>query len=342
MLSQQLANPMFDDPKDLVSWMGAVQAQERVMSKWAIGLRMKNPSLQKVEKALETGELVRTHVLRPTWHITAAEDIRWMLQLSEKNVKQAILNWGKSVGIDEQMSKKFNKEIVKILKDGNHLTKPEIEDEVVRQGFITNKRPVNTLLSLAEVAGLICNGVERDKKHTYALMDERIPAGKDYHKDEALATLAQKYFRSHSPASLQDFVWWSGLTTKDAKNAIKLVENELIYNKFTDPNLILHEMWLERLPHTDIIFHLLPPFDEYLISYKDRCHVLLIEDYPKAFNNYGTFYPVVLCGGDILGNWEKISKNGQISFKISYFDELIIVPTKIIKNAEERYRNFIL
>ena len=80
--SQQLARPEFKDPKDLVSWMGAVQAQEYRMVKWALGIRLKSATLQTINDAYQRGNILRTHVMRPTWHLVAAEDIRWMLKLS--------------------------------------------------------------------------------------------------------------------------------------------------------------------------------------------------------------------------------------------------------------------
>ncbi len=206
MFSQQLVNPMFDNPKDLVSWMGAIQAQDCVMSKWAVGIRLKSPSLQQVEKLLESGEIVRTHVLRPTWHMVAAEDIRWMLKLNGKRLKSTCLSWGKSFGVDEKILSESSKRLEKMLENGRHLAKQEIGDELLLSETITDKNLLSCLLSLAEIDGLVCNGVERNKKHTYALMDERVPPAKDLHKDEMLAMLAQRYFRSHSPASILDFV----------------------------------------------------------------------------------------------------------------------------------------
>lgn len=84
--SQQLINPVFNNPKDLVSWMGGIQAQDYTMSKWAIGIRLKAGNLQTVNEALAKGDILRIHVMRPTWHYVAAEDIRWMLKLSSRRI----------------------------------------------------------------------------------------------------------------------------------------------------------------------------------------------------------------------------------------------------------------
>ena len=339
MFSQQLINPMFDTPKDLVSWMGAIQAQDCVMSKWAVGIRLKSPSLQQVEKALESGEIIRTHILRPTWHMIAAEDIRWMLKLTGKRIRSTCLSWGKQVGIDEKMLLKSSSRLGKILENGRHLSKQEIGAELLLSETISDKNVLNCLLSLAEVDGLICNGTEKNKKHTYALMDERVPQGKDLHQDEMLAMLAQRYFRSHSPASLQDFVWWSGVSVTEAKHAIKLIEKELITDRFESEKLYLHTQWTGLL-HADNIFHLLPPYDEYLISYKERTHVLPKEYYRKAFNPYGIFYPVTLYNGRIVGNWKKATRKNQLLIETTLFDGQVKANKKLITQAEERYKYF--
>ena len=93
--SQQLEQPRFESPKELVSWMGAIQAQEYEMAKWAIGIRLRSSSLETVNEALYKGDILRTHVMRPTWHFVAAEDIRWMLMLSSERIKAAVMSYAK-------------------------------------------------------------------------------------------------------------------------------------------------------------------------------------------------------------------------------------------------------
>ncbi len=96
----QLAEPEFENPADLVAWMGAIQAQEYTMSKWAIGIRLRSGTVQKIDDALAKGEIVRTHIMRPTWHYVAGKDLRWMQQLTVARVKKAIDSWVKAGGFD--------------------------------------------------------------------------------------------------------------------------------------------------------------------------------------------------------------------------------------------------
>lgn len=337
LYSHHLVNPVFDKPEELVNYMGAVQAQDYTMSKWALGVRLNKPSLNSVEKALQEGKILRTHILRPTWHYVSAEDIRWMLQLTGKRIKSAVEGYGRARNLMHEDYLRANKFFEKILA-GRHLTKQEIESEFIKAGY-KNIEGVGCLISFAEAEGILCSGIDKNKKAAYALLEERIAPVKALHKEEALAKLAMKYFQSHSPASLNDFVWWSGLSITEARKGIEAVKSELIVDKFQAESLFIHESYKDYTA-TDGIVHLLPPFDEYLISYKNRADVLAPEYYPKAFTRYGIFYPVVLCNGQIVGNWKKTVKKSQIQIEISFFDPKTKIDKKLIQHAEDRYRRF--
>lgn len=340
MHSQQLASPHFEDPKALVWWMGAIQAQDYPMSKWAVGARLQSGSLQTVEEALERGEILRTHVLRPTWHLVAAEDIRWMLKLSAGRIKSAYASYAKVLQSDitEKQYGQFNDLIVRILEGNKSLTRQEIETEVNQRGLKTEERLIERLVGNAEIEGVICSGIDKGSKPTYALLNERAPQIAEIHKEEALARLASRYFQSHSPAGLADFFWWSGLSLTEAKQAIGLIQSELV--KDSD-NLFVHESYKETAPLQSDILHLLPSFDEYLISYKDRTAVLELEHHPKAFNRFGTFYPVILHNGKVVGNWNKTVKKGQVAIETTFFDPKHRISRKLIAKAEDRYKSFI-
>ena len=195
------------------------------------------------------------------------------------------------------------------------------------------------LFTRAEQEGIICSGADRKEKATYALLEERAPKAKELHKEEALALLARKYFRSHSPASLSDFVWWSGLPVAEARQAIAAIDGELNKEKFASQELFLHQQWDKKFRTSDVL-HFMPPFDEYLISYKDRTAAMDKEHHPKAFNNFGIFYPVILYNGQIVGNWKKVKKKGGISFETSFFVECPDLDRELLEEAGERYKAF--
>lgn len=208
MLSQLLAGPPKESPAEVVEWMGAVQAQEIRAAKWAVGLRAASPALSAVREALHKGIILRMHVMRPTWHYIPARDVKWMAALSEKSIKSAWDGYSRLTGVTKDDYYRNRDLLLKIL-EGRHATKNEIVDEFITRGIKTKddtERFIRLLLMYGEAEGVVCSGVERDGKHTYALASERVPDAVDLTRDEALAELARRYFRSHGPATLEDFV----------------------------------------------------------------------------------------------------------------------------------------
>lgn len=342
MTGHQLMNPRFDSPKELVSWMGAIQAQDYVMAKWAIGIRLQSATLKEVDEALERGEIVRTHVLRPTWHLVPAEDLRWMLMLTRQRIRSANDSYAKG-HLPEMPGSLYThcfNEIEKLLEGNNHLTKQEIATGLKAAGIEAGNDQMTRFMQRAEVEGLVCSGISRGREHTYALLDERIPKGKELTREEALARLAERYFQSRCPATLADFTWWSGLTTTEAKQAIKLIEPHLFKESHHSIDFYLHETYdVSFTPST--VFHFLPSFDEYLISYKKRTDVLELRHHPKAFNSYGTFHPVILQDGWIVGNWKKVvGKNNAITINTSFFEQGEEDISEDVNKAVKRIQEF--
>ena len=339
-LSQQLVNPKFTKPQDLVSWMGAIQAQDYNMCKWAVGARLASATITDVENALAKGEILRTHVMRPTWHLVTAEDIRWMLELCRKRIKAVCASRDKQLGIDEKLFYKTNNLIVKMLEGNNHLTRQEIAERLIKAGIATDTSRMVHFMYRAEAEGIVCSGVDKEKKQTYALIDERVKqAAKTLQKDEALALLANKYFQSHSPASIQDFTWWSGLSIFDSKYAINLISSNLCKERFGDIIFYIHKLYNEATKFLDSAC-LLPSFDEYLISYKDRTAVIDAQHQPKAFTNNGIFRPIVMYNGKIIGTWRKVVKKEMISIEISAFENKKEQKKEVLKKIESKYLLF--
>lgn len=169
-------------------------------------------------------------------------------------------------------------------------------------------------------------------------MDERVPPIQELHKEEALAILARKYFRSHSPASLKDFVWWSGLSVTEARQGIAAIEQELLSDHFLAQKLYVHQSYKEE--KTTDILHILPSYDEYLISYKDRTDVLNKEYQHKAFNSFGIFRPVILYNGQIVGNWNKVIQKQTTHIEMNWFKKNTKIKRELLSLAERKYLTF--
>ena len=341
--SQQLEQPRFESPKELVSWMGAIQAQEYEMAKWAIGIRLRSSSLETVNEALYKGDILRTHVMRPTWHFVAAEDIRWMLMLSSERIKAAVMSYAKGHfgKIEKTLFTRCLDQIGKILEGYKSLTKQEIAEHFCCSGILVeaDNHRMTRFMVRAEQEGIVCSGEDKGGKYTYALLEERVPPVPEITKDEALARLARSYFRSHAPAVLQDFIWWSGLPVSEAKQAIYLIESELTAEQWNGQTWYVHEACRTRGKVSGRL-HLLPSYDEYLLGYKDRTDVLPKEHYPKAFTNNGLFYPVILHEGQVIGNWSKSAKKGSASIECSWFRSNDCVDETVLNQEKDKYMRF--
>ncbi|WP_443746891.1 winged helix DNA-binding domain-containing protein, partial [Alistipes communis] len=259
--AQQLVAPQFDDPAELIRWMGMVQAQEYGSAKWAVALRLRTPAAAPVEEALREGRILRMHIMRPTWHFIAAEDVRWMLHLSARRIRAANASFakGNGCGLDEGDYLRCSRLLERILGGGNHLTRQQIAGELERAGMAVDAPRLNRLMMHAETDGVVCSGADRAGKPTYALLAERVPQAVDLPEEEALALLALRYFRSHSPATFDDFVWWSGLPVGQPRRGVGALDGELLRESFGGREYLLHESWAtcRKAPaHA----HLLPAF----------------------------------------------------------------------------------
>ena len=342
LLNQQLLNPLFREPKELVSWMGAMQAQNYSMVKWAVGMRLKSATIQAVEKALHEGEILRTHVMRPTWHLVAAEDIRWMLKLSAQRIISANDSFAKGYDLDipNELYTKAHDLLEKILCGKKSLTKQEIAEHFNRSGIVADNHRMTRFMARAEQEGIICSGEDRGSKCTYALLEERVPPMPELTKDESLARLARSYFRSHSPAVLQDFIWWSGLPVSDAKQAVYLIASELTTEQWKEQTWYIHDTCRTRGKLSGHI-HLLPSYDEYLLGYKDRTDVLPLEHYSKAFTNNGLFFPIVLHNGQVIGNWDKSEKKKSVDLKYSWFRQVADMDEETLERERQKFARFL-
>lgn len=320
--NQLLAGTTLKEPHEIVSFMGAMQAQVFEMAKWGIGVRLKGATNKSIEEAINAGRIIRTHILRPTWHFVAAEDLHWMLALSTPRIRPAYAGYWKIRGMDESLFIPTIRIIEKLLENGNHLTRQEISAHLVAEGIVSEHEPVHHIMGRAEIDGIVCNGPIKGNKQTYALMHEWVPKKEELCKEEALERLARKFFTSHGPATLQDFVWWSGMTLTDARKAIDTIKHDFVCEEING-----RSCWMK----SDIIFDhntdsalLLPPFDEFVVSYKDRSELIEEEHYGKVMTKNGLFSPTVVLNGEIVGSWKKVVKKEAVDTELSFFTK----PTK--------------
>ena len=304
LLNQQLIAPQFSSPHDVVAWMGALQAQDYKMMRWAVEMRTKRPSSKAFEKDFNAGRIVRTHLFRTTWQLVAGEDLGWMLALCRESALRGLLGWMKTNGVSIPMAEQaaVQQVFTDVLSVKRSALKSDFAAALVDRGMGLSDQRLSYHIRLAEYAGLLCSGDLTPLKRTCALVADKLPGLPSLSREEALALLARKYFRSHGPATLADFAWWSGLGINDCRKGMEAIGAELIPERWKGLDLFLHQDSRIRGYRSGCV-HLLPPYDEYLIGYKSRHITLHPEHSHRAHNNSGIFWPVVLQDGEVVGNW---------------------------------------
>src|SRR5687768_6475670 len=230
LANQRLVSQRFASPAEVVRQLGAVQSQDYAGGKWGVAQRTGGASDAEVERALSDGAIVRTHVLRPTWHFVAAEDIRWMLALTAPRVRATMLTYDRHLGLDDAVFARSAAVITRELAGGRHRTRAQLGEALNREKIDSGVgQRMAHLMMRAELDGLVCSGVRDGMQSTYALLEERVPPVPPMHRDEAMHELAMRYFRTRGPATVHDFSWWSGLKMGDARRAIELAGASLAH-----------------------------------------------------------------------------------------------------------------
>ncbi len=345
LYNQKLSAPTFSHAKDVVGWLGAVQAQDYSGALWAVGLRMESATESAVEQAFNAGAILRTHVLRPTWHFVLPADIRWMLALTAPRVRALLAYGDRQNGLDETVLTHSAQVIEAVLQGGQHLTRSELGAALAAAGIAPGStQRLAHLLMHAELAGLICSGARQGNQQTYALIDERVPAAPALTHDEALAELTRRYFTSHAPATIKDFAWWSGLTVADAKQGMALNAEQFEHEEIDGIDYwfpsTTHE--ITSLPSNLPSAYLLPNYDEYVVAYTDRSAIYdpVHAQHLDARGNI-LFNHTVVLNGQIVGAWKRALKKGSLLVEMQLFTALTAEQTVLINEAAQRYADFL-
>jgi hypothetical protein len=338
--NQLLSQTKFTQPSQVVAWLGAVQSQDYAGAKWAIAQRTRGLTDQAIEQAFARGEILRTHVMRPTWHFVTPADIRWMLELTAPRVRAAMAYMNRQLGLDTAIFKKGNSVLAKALQGNKNLTRSELGKILQKAGVPVEGLRLGHLMGRAELDGVICSGARRGKQHTYALLDERAPQAKILERDAALAELTKRYFRSHGPATLQDFVWWSGLTINDARKGIDLVKSQLEGETMDEQTYWFVPSATKKKSSPTV--HLLPDYDEYTVGYTDRTSIFDITHTDKLDSRGSILFQyAILMDGLVAGTWKRVIKKNEVVIHIVPFTTLTNDQNQAIIAATQQYGKFL-
>lgn len=338
--NQFLSQPKGTQPNQIVAWLGAVQSQDYAGAKWALALRAKGLTDAAIEQSFAKGEILRTHVMRPTWHFVTPEDIRWMLDLTAPRIKTAMAHMDRQLGLDKTILEKTYAALRKALQGNGQLTRAELAVILRTAGVPVDGYRMGQLMGHAELDQVICSGGRKGKQFTYALLEERAPQSKSLERDESLAELAKCYFRSHGPATLQDFVWWSGLTINDARKGIEFIKSQLECETSDDQSYWFVNAPAESKPFTGA--HLLPNYDEYMVGYTDRTSIFHETDADKLDSRGNILFQyAILLNGLVVGTWKRTIKKHEVVIKLSPFTTLTNNQNQAILAAAQQYGKFL-
>ena len=336
LLNQQLVAPQFKTPAEVVSHMGAMQAQEYRMMRWAVAMRTTKPSHKVFKEAYDSGRIIRLHLMRGTWQLVSAEDYWWMTALCGPKAIAVTKGWMSSnkISIPDEELYRVRDILIQAAADMGSVTKEDFVKALAEKNISMDDHRLSYHIRMAEFSGTLCSGDLLPNKATYALTANKVKSQGTMDKDEALMRFTRKYFQSRQPATLEDFVWWSGLNVSDCRKGIALLGDTIHKETWKGREFYLTDNCRTRGFRTGKLL-LIPPYDEYLIGYKSRDIVLPSEHRHRAHNNSGIFQPIIVRDGIICGNWSPYKDEPQHTFFLS-------VHTADIKEEWTKYKKFLL
>ncbi|HET6148210.1 MAG TPA: winged helix DNA-binding domain-containing protein [Polyangia bacterium] len=339
---QRLAGPPLDDAPAVVGWLVAVQSQDYLGAKWAVAQRTRAVSDAEVEAAFARGTILRTHVLRPTWHFVLPADIRWLLRLTAPRVQAQSATYYRQAGLDVRTLARGDEVLARTLQGGKQLTRDELGAALRTAGLSTDGLRLTLLSMHAELEGAICSGPRRGKQFTYAALDDRAPATRHLPRDQALVTLARRYFASHGPATTHDFAWWSGLKVSDANAAIGALDGELAAMRAGGLTFWVGGPARAPSRRGAASLRLVPNFDEYLISARDHAAVLDARLLRSLGARDSVLANHVVSGsGRIVGDWRRTLKGDAVTVLVTPSAPLEAGDRAALAAEVERYGRFL-
>ena len=347
--NQRVTGEKLKTAADVVAWLGCVQAQEYPLAKWSLGMRVPEGSLHDtdVDAALAQGKILRTHILRPTWHFVAPVDIRWIMRLTAPRVLAGSAHRMRFLELDDDTVAKANEVMARALEGGRQLTRPELQQELDRAGLHPDGQRIAYMVMAAEMACILASAAPRGTKQTYALLDEFAPPTaadkKPFDRDRALAQITLRYFTSHGPATIADFTWWSGISQADTRRGLAINGSAIEQLHVAGE----HFWWAgDRGGSADLpvspTVHLMQAYDEYVVAYKSpRTPINVANLTSPAVLQRPPFYHVVFLDTQVVGFWRRLNAGDGYRVETTMLRELDPRQQKAFDAELERYSAFV-
>ncbi len=336
MINQRLLNSDLSTPADVVKWMIAMQSQEFAHAKWAIALRLDHKVAESlIQKAFDDGDILRTHLMRPTWHFVSPEDIRWLVELTAPRVHALNAYMYRQCELTPAILKRSGKVLAAALEGNQYLTRETLAGILKKKKITASRERLSCIMMYAELERIICSGPRIGKSFTYALMDERAPASSAFDRTAALADFTRRYFRTRGPAQPTDLAYWSGLSLKDVKTGIDHVKEQLHRELIEGKEHFMVDS--PMTPQKKKITFLMPDYEEFGMSYKDRSALSLEK---KKITRTSSANHWFIIDGKIAGGWTQVQKSKSFQIGLQPFFDMTPAKTKELTAAIKRYAAF--
>lgn len=338
--NQRLSGDGCTTPEEVVGCLAAVQSQDYGPARWSLGQRTAGLDDAAVERAFAEGALLRTHVLRPTWHFVPPADIRWMLELTGPRVHAQSGYMYRQLGLDAEVRARSEALLADALRGGQQRTRKELGEVLVAAGFDVEGFRLAYHLMSAELNAVVCSGAPRGRQHTYALLEERAPRARRLEPDEALAELTVRYFTSHGPATVKDFKWWSSLTVADIRRGLEMVGSQL---ERTEVDGVPYWSAAALSPDRPAPrAHLLQTYDEYVVGYSESRQVLDASGALKALTrDEAMFTSLAVLDGTAVGRWRRTLRKDSVHIELRHHVALDESGERALREAATRHGEFL-
>lgn len=340
MRASRLTGGRFSSAADVVRHHLAMQAQDYAPAKWSIGQRSEGLVDGDVDRAVADGSIVRTHVLRPTWHFVAREDLRWLMALSGPRVQQGNQGRQRQLDLDAKTLDRAERAIVRALDGGERRTRDQLGEVLDRAGIDREGQRMPYILMHLELEAVIGSGGLDGKRQTYVLLDGRVPAAPPIDRDEAVVELVRRYLGSHGPASVKDLSWWSGLTMTDLRRALADLDDEVMSEE-------VGELTLWSLDPADTGpargAQLLQTYDELVVGYTES---RFLDDPAKEFARTAWMersFPngLLTLGGRVGGHWRRTLERDRVRIEAHLYEEPSRTAIRALDAAAAAFGRFV-
>jgi hypothetical protein len=341
--NQRLAGSKFKTAEEVVGWLGAVQAQEYPLAKWSLGERTTDLTDSTVDDLLRAGRILRTHILRPTWHFVLPADIRWMMKLTEPRIGAALRRSVFPVPDEQLLGRAFDV-IAEALTGGGRLTRAQISKLLIERGLAATDIDTVPFFIRAELDLVIASGGLEGKVQTYALVDERAPKLDAFERDWALAELTRRYFTSHGPATVPDFTWWSSLTAADTRRGIE-INGAALERLDVDGTAY----WWAREASDSVatddpspVVHLLQGYDEYIVGYRSPRSAINLSGIAGATGlSRPPFLHAIVLDTQVVGWWRRLMQKDRAVIETRLLIDLDRRQREALQAAIDSYSRFL-